>query len=112
MPDYIIQPNPDNPQCDGGVSYESTMNRLSFTNKTIRSLRSKNTMVVIPSDFICNYNIKKCRVVMKGKLIYHDRYHLNYFGSIVLALNIEKEFVRFVTTDDSSGILQRVRKNR
>ena len=82
-------------RCNGNISYQNAMNRLSYTNKTIRQLSSELTMSVIPSDYICDHTINTCNTIIDGTLIYHDANHLNKKGSVLLAQKIEAEFKNF-----------------
>lgn len=82
-------------RCHGNISYQEAINRLTYTNETIRQLSSETTMSVIPSDYICDPVNNICNTILDGTLIYHDHTHLNKKGSLLIAKQIEAEFSKF-----------------
>lgn len=65
-------------------------------DETIRMLSSENSMIVILSDYVCDKEIKKCRTVIDGTLIYRDDDHLNNAGSLLIAKWLEESYQQFV----------------
>jgi len=96
VPGYIFTDRNIKERCNGGVGYDDAMDRLRYTNEVIQELSSENTLVIIPSDFVCNHSERKCYTVIDENLIYKDRDHLSEKGSLLLAKKNEEKVIGFV----------------
>jgi len=97
IPSYLVADSMLQVRCNPKVEYQGIINRLKFTNDTIRRLASNDTMTVIPSDFMCDSNTRSCLTIYGGKLLYKDSNHLNVNGSLFLAKMIEDQFSEFIS---------------
>ena len=96
VPDYIFSDRKIKERCDGNVTYDDAMGRLKYTNEVIQGLASENTLVVIPSDYLCSHSEKKCNTVVSKDLIYKDMDHLSRRGSLLLARHFGRDVVEFL----------------
>ncbi|WP_415892829.1 acyltransferase family protein [Neptuniibacter sp. PT8_73] len=83
--------------CENNVAYPDIMSRLEFTNTVISSLASEGVLPIIPSDYICDHSMSRCRTVVDGINIYQDNNHLSFVGSFWLGQKIEAKVKRFLS---------------
>ena len=96
VPRYFVDDSQVGARCQGGVSYDDVVKRLEFTDTTIRNLSSRDTMVVIPSDYFCDRANRTYETTENGHVLYEDDEHLSDKGSLFLTKKIEKDFIIFV----------------
>ncbi len=83
-------------RCDSQIDYNSQIQRLKFTDQTIRSLKTSNMMPAIPSDYICTTQDRYCRTLINNQSIYLDDNHLNHLGSRYIVQSISDELKSFL----------------
>ncbi len=83
-------------RCDSQIDYNSQIQRLKFTDQTIRSLKTSNMMPAIPSDYICTTQDRYCRTLINNQSIYLDDNHLNQLGSRYIVQSISDELKSFL----------------
>lgn len=96
-PGFLIDKRKDEERCSTQVPYDKIMQRLEFTNGVIEALESNQVMAILPSDYLCDHELKTCNVFSNSGLLYYDHNHLSSQGSLYLIGEISsllREFLR------------------
>ncbi len=96
IPSYIISDERIRARCVHNVEFEDIMERLRFTDATVKSLSSENVLSIIPSNYLCDSDTRSCKTVIDGVLLYHDSNHLSKDGSLLFAGMIENKLAEFI----------------
>jgi len=99
-------------RCDPGVTYDEQIERLKFTNRTIRSLADPCVLPILPSDYLCDPQKRACRYRRDKRIMYSDTDHLSIDGSLWLAAEIRTMTVDWlIESTETCGHGQRTPSN-
>ena len=71
--------------------------RTAPPNNITRGVSSENTFGLLPSDHLCDDEIRECLNVVDDSLLYLDRDHLNKNGSMYLTHMFVDQLLDFIS---------------
>ncbi|MGH1540977.1 MAG: acyltransferase family protein [Arenicella sp.] len=106
VPHWLYSQKKLKTRCDPQIDYKSQLARLEYTNNIIKSLRNKNILPIIPSDYICTQQKELCHTLINNRSIYLDDNHLNVYGSQYLIEMISEELKGFLNLSPTQEFAQ------